>query len=236
MRKQSKNRCYSPDIENMVGSLHYMQTYPKTNSYVEFVDRLTINKLDEFSGTTTATVYGNYRSIISKENDDEALYATVDPIDLIMSINDKTNALIKALKTQIDCDKAYKYNYELLCKYLSGEICTIKLYCKGLAAEKTEYDHPIHGRYIIVVTGYDKENKCKIDYEVITLHNYVMHPSRIINDINNKVKSQNLTVEIDEESFNSAIELLNNNNPLSKEKFTQEELLKSLELLDKASK
>ena len=236
MRKKSENKCYSADMDKYGSSRTLLSSYPKIPSNeVNVIDSLCINTFDEYSGHATATMYENYTSKESPENENDGFYATVDLDKLMNSEIDKLSILLNGIISQTSFDKVYKYNYELLSMYLSGEIDKITVYCKGLAAEVAPYDYPLHGRYIIVICGY-LDNKCKIDYEVLTYHCYVMHPSRILHDIKSKAKSQNLNVEINEDSFKSAIELLKKDNPLDRERFTQEDLLRQLEILDTASK
>lgn len=235
MRKKSKNKCYPDDIAKLESSKTYTPTFPKTSQDIKFVRETTVNKLDQFSGVTTTTLGFKYFTETNGEGD--AFYATVTSDSLMNTMIDEMKSIFSGIKTQSMYDQSYKYNYKLLTMYISKEINSIKLYCKGLAASgDVPFDHPMHGRYIIVVSGY-MDNKCIIDYEVITYHNYTIHPSRILSDISSAIEKQGLdNVEIDKESFDTAIKDLGENNPLNRERFTQEDLLRQLEILDKMSK
>lgn len=236
MRKKSKNKCYPDDITKLESSKTYMPTFPKTSQDIKFVRETTVNKLDQFSGITTTSLGFKYFTETNGENEGDAFYATVTSDSLMDIMIDEMKGVFNGIKTQSMYDQSYKYNYRLLSMYLSKEINSIKLYCKGLAGSDLSIEHPMRGRYIIVVSGYI-DNKCIIDYEVITYHNYTIHPSRILSDISDNIEKQGLdNVEIDKESFDIAIKALKENNPLDRERFTQEDLLKQLELLDKMSK
>lgn len=234
MREQSKNKCYSEDIDKEFSSKRYLPSYPKTVNDTRYIRGVSINKLDTFSDTTTATLETNYCANDFTEDEEKAMYGTVDPLVALSSYASDIKVLIDGIRTQIDYDKIHKCNYKLLSLVLSKDINHINLFCKGLASD--DIDNPMHGRYIIVVSGY-QDNRCKIHYEVITYHNYCMHPTRILSDIEKKAKSQNLKqyVNIDETSFANVIKQLKTNNPLNNEDqdISELEVIKALDLIDK---
>ena len=231
MRKRSKNKCYDTDIGKELSSKRYLKSLSSVDS--EYISELHVNVFDQFSGMPSVTELTNH-CVSGEEHPDIANCGVVEVLPMLCNYIDKSGLLVRGLRHQIKMDSVYKYNYQLLTMYLSGEIDKIGVYCTE--ARGLDTDDLTAGRYVITISGYS-DNKCKIHYEVITKHNYAMHPSRILKNIHDTVEKQKLTdvVEIDEESFNEAIKIMKTNNELDTEDKPIDDatIASALDLIDK---
>lgn len=230
MRTKSKNMCYDSDIGNELKSKRYLKSLSSSDD--EYISELNVNIFDQFSGEPSATEITNHCCTGVKETDDTANYGVVGILPMLCNYIDKSALLVRGLRHQTKMNLVYKYSYELLTMYLSKEINKICVYCTD--AKGMDTDDLTAGRYVLTISGY-LDNKCKSSFQLITNHNYAMHPSRILSDIETRAKKQNLNVVIDEDSFKECIKRMKTNNELDNEDMVLDDLQinKALDLIDK---
>lgn len=228
IRKQSKNKCYPSNVSEVSLNGSNYECYPKFGDPLIFENENRVVRYDQFSKASVVTSSFGY------EKEDDKLCITMDGIDAAKMGLGILRSSIDAIETELYTRLKYKYLYQLTLMILKKQIDRVELYCTNTVS--SNIDNPMYGKYIITVSGM-LENKCKLDFQVITDFDFKIHPASIITMIEKESKDLPIEVVIDEDSFNRCIKQMQHNNPYNKDSgLTQIDIQNALKSIDKYNK